>query len=100
MKCLLCNFQNPNNEELKNHYICFHQIKRDNYYFKELFLLDTENRYSRRSEESKIIFQSCTQKKNHCYLNKYAQVGGSNNFPLNISKRSLITYYSINYFLH
>ena len=28
------------------------------------------------------------------------QSGGLNSLPLNISKRSLITYYSINYFLH
>ena len=39
-------------------------------------------------------------KKNHCFLSHYQQPGSLNNLPLNISKRSLITYYSINYFLH
>ena len=33
-------------------------------------------------------------------MSHYRQSGGSNNKPLNISKRSLITYYSTNYFLH
>ena len=40
------------------------------------------------------------EKKNHCFLLHYKQSGRSNIKPLNISKKSLVTYYSINYFLH
>ena len=30
-------------------------------------------------------FFGAVEKKNHCFLNHYVQVGGSNNFPLNVS---------------
>lgn len=78
----------------KNHYIYFHLINKDNYFFKELCSIDNANRYSRRCEECKISFSSC-RKKNHCFLSHYSQSVGSNNLILNISKRSLITYHSI-----
>ena len=38
--------------------------------------------------------------KQSLFLNPDVQVGDSNNLPLNVSRRSLIKYYSINYFLH
>ena len=75
-------------------------INKDNYFFKELFSIDTENGYLRRYEECKFYFDTCRIKKNHCFLSHYQQSGGSNNLPLNISRRSLIMYYSINYLLH
>ena len=40
-----------------------------------------------------------TEKKS-LFLNNDVQVGDSNNLPSNVSRRSLITYYSINYFLN
>ena len=39
-------------------------------------------------------------KKNHSFLSRYSQSGRSIIRSLNISKRSSITYYSINHFLH
>ena len=42
MKYLLCDLENNNDEKLKNHYIQFHLINKDNYFFKELFSLNTE----------------------------------------------------------
>ena len=62
MKCLLCGLENNNDEELKNHLIHFHLIDKDNYFFKELFTRDTENKYSRRCEECKKDFGSCRKK--------------------------------------
>ena len=38
--------------------------------------------------------------KNICFLLHYKQSSRSNNKPLNLSKKILIIYYSINYFLH
>ena len=99
MKCLLCDLQNDNDEELKNHYIYFHFINKNNYFFKELFSIKTENKYARRCEECKITFNSCREK-NYYYLLHYQQSAGSNNLFLNISKWSVITYFSINYFFH
>ena len=40
------------------------------------------------------------EKKVIVFFLHYKQSVGSNNKPLNVSKRSLITYYSVNYFLH
>ena len=43
-----------------------------------------------------MLFDTCRK----IFLKHYAHSGGSNNFPLNILKRSIITYYSINFSLH
>ena len=34
MKCLLCNY---NGEQIIEHYICYHRINKNNYFFKQLF---------------------------------------------------------------
>ena len=36
-------FQTQNEQELRNHHICFQQINENNDFFKELFSLDTNN---------------------------------------------------------
>ena len=36
MKCTLCKFKNSNKEELKNHYINFHNVDENNEYFKKI----------------------------------------------------------------
>ena len=100
MKCLLCDLKNNDDVELKNHYLHFHLIDKNNHFFKELFSTDTANKYSNRCEECRMLLDTCRKKKNHCFLKHYVQSGGSNNFPWNILKRSIITYYSINFSLH
>ena len=100
MKCLLPDLKNNDDVELKNHYIHFHLIDKNNYFFKELLSTDLANRYLNRSGECKMLFDTCRKKKSHCFLKHYAQSSGSNNFPLNNLKRSIITYYSINFSLH
>ena len=86
---------------LKNHFIHFHSINKDNYYFKELFTKDFENKYSKRCEECNLVFSTCRKKKNLCFLLHYKQSGGSSIRPLNILKRSnVITNYSINNSIH
>ena len=101
MKCLLCDLENDNDEELKNHCIYFHLIENDNYYFSELFNKDFENKYSKRCMEcNNLSFDTCRKKKNHCFLLHYKQSGGSLK-SLNISRRgNVITTYSINYSTH
>ena len=41
----------------------FHLIDKNNYFFKEFFTKDFENRYSRRYEECNIDFSTCRKKK-------------------------------------
>ena len=50
MKFLLCNFQNGNDEELKNRCKYFHLVNKENHFFQELFTVDVENKYSRRCD--------------------------------------------------
>ena len=50
--------------------------------------------------DGKISFK-VVDKKNHYFLAHHKQVGGANNhLPINVSKRSIITYYSINFSLY
>ena len=62
MRCLLCDFQNEHNEELRNHCQHFHLDNKDNYFFKELFNTDRENKYFSGCDDCKISFQSCRKK--------------------------------------
>ena len=68
MKCFLCDLENNNNKELKNHVIHFHLIDKDNYFLKDLFTKDIENKYSGRFKECKKDFGSC-RKRNKCKVN-------------------------------
>ena len=41
------------------------------------------------------------KKKNHSFLVHHAQFGGANtSLPINVLRRNIITYYSINFLLH
>ena len=61
--CLLCNFQTPNDVEIKTLYCLSFCGDKSNYFFKELFSHDTESEYSKECYECKIKFTSCRQKK-------------------------------------
>ena len=37
MKCLLCDFKTNNTPELEDHYLNFHDVDRENRFFKRLF---------------------------------------------------------------
>ena len=103
MRCLICFYRSPDVEVLKKHYIFYHLINENNCFFKELYLPDTENIYSKRCDECRMQFKKCRQRKNHSFLvHRERQVRGSLNqqLPLNILKRGLTTYYFINYFQH
>ena len=100
MKCLLCNYRNPDNEVLKRHYISYHLINQNNYFFKELFSTDVQNIHPKRCDEFQIQFRSW-RKKNYCFLVHREQTGGSfDRLALNVLKRRVITYYSLNYSQH
>ena len=104
MNCLLCKYLSTQiDEKLSNYYIYFHQINENNYYFKELFSLDTHNFYSKYCDNCKKIFNSCRPKKNLSFLQHHQQAGGSanaqNNLPNNALKRGPITYFSMSYSL-
>ena len=71
------------------------------YFFKELFSCSNKSRYSKNCDECKIKFRSCGQKKNQSFLVHRAQFRGAiTSLPINVLRRSIITYYSINFSLH
>ena len=102
MKCLLCKYvSTQNDEELLNHYIYFHNINENNYYFKELLSLDSNSHYPKYCDKCKRAISTCRVKKNHSFLKHYQQIDGFlNNRPINISRRGPVTYFSINFSLH
>ena len=78
MKCLLCNVENNNDEVLKDHCINFQSVEKDNYFFKELFTPDFDNKYSKRCMEcGALSFDTCRKKKESLLLLHYKQSGGS-----------------------
>ena len=81
MKCLLCDLKNDDNVDLKNHYIHFHLIDKNNYFFKELFLIDTANKYSNRCEECRMLFDTSRKKKNQ-FFKALRSVWWFKQFPL------------------
>ena len=96
---LLCNFQDKNDEELKNHQKYFHLVNKDNYFFKELFTADIENKYSGRCDNFKMFFQTC-RKKNHCFLSHHKQVGGTKFTNKCFKKNDHHVLLKKNFFLH
>ena len=97
MKCLLCKyFSTENVEELLNHYVYFHQINENNYYFKELFhrILTV---FIKNTAKNVKKFLIPVGKKSHSFLKHYEQIGGArNNRPSHIFKRGRRMYFVIN----
>ena len=61
MKCLLCNYENNEIEELKEHYFKYHNVDENNYFFKKL--IDQK-------EKNVIHCKKCNYCKEFVYLNK------------------------------
>ena len=62
MRCLTY-YRRPEVEILKNYDIFYHLINKNNYFFKELFLPDTENIHSKRCNEFRMEYKNWRQKK-------------------------------------
>ena len=98
MECLLCYFRSDV-FKLKEHYQNYHFIDpKDENLFKPDDLEDDK------CIDCSVIFSTSRKKKNHMFLKHYKQqTGGSRNnvnAPLNILKRGIITYYSVNFDQH
>ena len=97
MKCLICNVNF--NEVLRNHYIYYHSVDENNYFFRELFSPDNTHK---QRDDCRFEFEICRQKKNHNFIFHYNQTGDSRNqqLPINILRRGKLFYYSINFEQH
>lgn len=83
MKCLLCNFQNDNDEQLKNHYKNFIWLIKT-----IIFLRNCLLRTLKINTQGIVIIAKCkfkrVEKKSLC-LSHHKQVGRANNdLPINI----------------
>ena len=103
MKCLQCELNSTNVDELFSHYIQFHHINKTNYYFKELFESDGNNCFEKKCYRCNKSFHSCRDLKNYKFLSHY-QLGDQlpvENNPINILKRcNFLTTFPINFDQH
>ena len=100
MRCLLCNVNFLNEDQLKNHYIWYHQINENDVYLNDLFKPGT---IYRACNICQIEFDNSRIKKNNMFLFHYGQMGGNRGngqLPLNILRRGPITYCTISYQEH
>ena len=101
MECLLCHFRSDV-LRLKEHYQDYHFIDPKDEKFLNLFKPDYLE--DDKCIECSIVFSNSRKKKNHMFLKHYKrQTGGSRNnvnTPLNILRRGIITYYSVNFDQH
>ena len=100
MKCLLCNLNFANNENLRSHYIWQHLINEDNNHFKDLFAPGTN---FKGCDICMLDFKNSRIKKNNMFLLHCTQTGGSRTdqqLPVNILRRGPVKHFSINYQQH
>ena len=85
-------------QKLKHHYISFHLIDENNYYFKELF---TPSTVSKRCDQCKMGFRNYMVKKNHNFIHHYGHVGGARTqLPMNVPHQRKIKQYTIHFDQH
>ena len=87
-------------ENLRKHYISYHSIDENNYYFKQLFLPSNS---SKKSDRCNIEFKNCAVNKNNKFVYHYHQVRGrqvNEQLPMNIVKLGPTTQYRINFDQH
>ena len=77
----------------------YNLINKNSYLFKDFFSLYVENVYSKRCNECQMQFRSSRQKK-PLFFNSQITNWRFQQLPLNILKRGVISYNSINYYQH
>ena len=71
MKCLLCNFKTENNEEIKRHYINFHNVDENNDFFKKIFLVENDVLVGERCGRCNEFLPTLKYKNYHNFLKHY-----------------------------
>ena len=101
MKCLLCDFKSQNEAKLMPHYIFYHRIEPNNYFFKALF--NTKNAYWAKDCTCCGEFLITKEVKNvHNFLKHY-ELGNEEPIdekPIRVINRGQMTIYQLNYSEH
>ena len=71
MKCLLCKFNSKNKLELENHYINFHNVDKENNYFKKLLKENNGVFVGERCSKCDEFIPTAEYKKSHNFLKHY-----------------------------
>ena len=71
MKCLLCKFSTLNNEELKNHYINFHNVDENNSFFKKIMKNENDVLVGERCQKCNEFIPTLRYRNYHNFLNHY-----------------------------
>ena len=71
MKCLLCKFNSKNKLELENHYINFHNVDKENNYFKKLLKENNDVFVGERCSKCDEFIPTAEYKKSHNFLKRY-----------------------------
>ena len=101
MKCLLCNFKSNETKEVKNHYLNFHNVDRNNVFFKRLFEDQNKVFYRRRCLRCNEFLPTTKFKSYHDFLKHYSS--GKNVIekkPLTVTSICNVTKFEISHQEH
>ena len=71
MKCLLCKFNSKNKVEIEKHYIIFHNVDKENNYFKKLLKENNDVFVGERCSKYNEFIPTAEFKKSHNFLKHY-----------------------------
>ena len=71
MKCLLCKFISKSKSEIENHYINFHNVDKENVYFKKLLTKKDDVFSGERCSKCNEFIPTAEYKKSHNFLKHY-----------------------------
>ena len=86
MKCTLCKFTTVNKEELKNHYINFHNVDEKNEYFKKIMEFENDVLVGERCRKCNEFIPTLNYRNYHNFLKHYDDGMESEDKPMSIVK--------------
>ena len=96
MKCLLCNFQSNNQNEVRNHYIHFHRVDSKNEFFKKIFAEEKNVFYRKRCLRCQEYLPTSRFKISHNFLKHYNDSETVvDNKPITVTEVSAVKKYEI-----
>ena len=103
MKCLLCSFNNVDENKLLDHYISFHKIDEKNWFFKNLFSIKKNSKILKKCLRCEDFIYDRQSKVEHDFLNHFSEgkIQPYENKPIEIKRlKNKIVIYSIYYSEH
>ena len=97
MKCLLCDFKSNEKSEVKNHYLSFHNVGKNNIFFQRLFVEKNNVFHGKRCVRCKEFIPTTKFKLYHDFLKHYSD--GKNVIgekPVIVTKIGKITKFETN----